>query len=327
MKKETNYRRPRMTTLALIATCSIAVTYFGCGDNEFNVLQPVAEPIALDGDRAAMEEEAKVRMDDGDYEGAAEILDSMVDDDELDSNQARLLYASAQLGVAGLDIWSIITNFLDGDSSDSSSVDSFFDSFTDTFLGSGSERTTKIAALTDALAKLQSAPYPNEGRMTKTGCILAGILSVPTLAEAESAVEDTMEALDSISSSASSGGETCPDISLLDSATASMATAVTNFAVILEAAENCPYLDLDETSSTMNTIQTQLSALTTNADKGCSELPTCPDSVPDCADLFPTCVQEAIELGDDNTAVSGDGEIASCEIVLHCTDVTACFGT
>jgi hypothetical protein len=328
VKKEMKFRKPRATTLALIATCSMALTYFSCGDGEeFNVLGLVAEPIAMEGDKAALEEEARVRMDNGDYDGASEILDQMVDDDELDSNQVRLLYASAALGVAGLDIWSIITSFLDGSSSDSTGVDSFFDSFTDTFLGSGDTRTSKIAALTDALGKLQGAPYPNDDRLEKTGCILAGILAVPTIAEAEAAIADVLTALESISASASSGGETCPDIDLLTSATTSVATAAENFAVILTAAENCPYLDLSEASSSMNSIQTSLASLTTTADLGCSDLPTCPDSVPDCSDYFPTCVQEAMDIGEDNTAVSGDGELASCEIILHCTDVTACFGS
>jgi flagellin-like hook-associated protein FlgL len=311
------------------ATVTIALGYFSCGDSEeFNILQPVAEPIAMSGDRAAMEEEAKVLMDGGDYEEAVKILEKMIDKDGLDTNGVRLLYAAAQLGVAELDVWSIITKFLDsqGTASRSSGVNDFFDSFTETFLGSGEERDQKTEALESSINVLAEAPYPDESDVKTTACLLAGMLAVPTLADAQDSLDEVQAALTQIKDAAISGGTECPNIDLLTTATAALSEATTAFNLILSAADGCPFLDLSETQALMNTVQSQMAQLVSTADNGCRDLPTCPDNVPDCQSLFPSCVQDSLALGADNPAESGDGIVASCELILHCTDPLACFG-
>jgi hypothetical protein len=62
-------------------------------------------------------EQAKVHLDNKEYKEAIEILDKMAEDQKQDSNEVRLLLAAANLGVSGLDIWSIIGSVLEESSS------------------------------------------------------------------------------------------------------------------------------------------------------------------------------------------------------------------
>jgi hypothetical protein len=98
-----------------------------------------------------------------------------------------------------------------------------------------------------------------------------------------------------------------------------------NFNLILEAAQSCPFLDVDGTVSQLNDIEQALANLRTNVDLGCTGgVPTCPPSLPACAALFPPCVQEYLATS-NSEAEAGDGLINSCELLLHCTDPSVCF--
>ena len=132
------------------------------------------------------------------------------------------------------------------------------------------------------------------------------------------------DALGQIRDAASSGGAVCPNISLLDTAAAGVVSASANFNLVLQAATNCPFLDLSQTASAMNVLETSLENLKTNVDKGCDSLPTCPAALPNCQALFPTCVQQALAVG-TGAAKAGDGVISSCEVILNCTDPVQCF--
>lgn len=313
---------------SLALTGATALVWFSCGDDEFNVYQPVAEPIALKGDNDAKLEQARVLMDQKKYDEALKILEPMIGDEEQDSNEARVLFAAAKLGVAQLDVWSIIENILDstGNQSNSSDggIDNVFDSFSEGLLGTGAAREAKVAALSDALTVLLAAPQPDERKLRNTACIFAGFLSVPTLANATTAMNNMQSALQQISASALSGGTVCPDVALLDDSAAGLISVADDFNMILNAAQSCPFLNLDEAANLMNSIEQSMNNLRTAADRGCDSLPSCPASLPNCRSLFPVCVQQALEVGTSN-ARAQDGRLASCEIVLHCISPTSCF--
>lgn len=315
--------------LPLIVALGFFGAYSSCGSGEeFNLFQPIAEPLAQKND-AAQIEEAKVLIDQGEYGDAIDVLEKLVNDAGRDSNPARLLYAAAMLGKAELDIWSIITKILDGSATtgDSSGLDGVLDAFGETFLGTGTERDEKTRSLSVALTSLRDAPYPDERQVANTACLFAGMLAVPTLADAEEALSATLTALEQIRASASSGGTVCPDIDTLSDSTLALAEASEKFSEILDAAIACPFLDLSETQALMNTVELQMKNLTDNVDKGCNlDVLECPPGFPSCQSLFPVCVQQVLDL-ENNTAASGDGQIAACELVLNCTDPTACFGS
>ena len=330
MRDEASKKRLRRSLLALpvvIATISF-VLYSSCGGNELNLFQPVAEPLAKDDPDAQMEE-ARMLMDEKKYEEAANLLEPLIDSEGKDSNEARLLYAAAELGVAKLDIWSIISSILDSQddaagSEASGGIDGIFNALSDTVLGTGADREARIEALVDAITTLRSAPDPDEPRVQNTACLLAGILAVPTLADAKTALDSATSALQSIRDAAQSGGTECPNLSLIETASTAVASASTKFSLVLQAAANCSFLNVQQAAAAMNTVEEQMRLLTDNTDKGCDSLPTCPAALPSCHDLFPTCVQQALKVG-TSTAVAGDGIIAGCELMLNCTVASSCF--
>jgi hypothetical protein len=312
--------------ISIILTTVVVLMYSSCGEEEFNVFQPVAEPLALKGDEDAKLEQVMVLLDKKEYAKALKILEPMIADKDEDSNQARVLFAAARLGESQLDIWSVVKNIINAQSASQSGggVDNVFDSFSGTVLGTGSARQAKIDALAESLTTLLEAPYPDERKIQNTACIFAGFLSVPTLADATSAMNGMQAALQQIRDAAGSGGTVCPNISLLDEAANDVIDATVNFNLILRAAQSCPFLNLDEAASLMNSVETSMNNLRSSSDKGCDALPNCPASLPGCASLFPPCVQQALAIGTSGAAAN-DGQISSCEVVLHCIDPLQCF--
>ncbi len=345
-------------SFVLIAAALATLAYSSCGDGtDFNLFQPVAQPMALKNDKKAKLEEVRVLLDKKKYAKALDVVEPIIDSEKEDSNEARLLYSAAKLGVAELDVWSIISDILDATSkskstgaslagnggtanstatttttasntssstSSSGGLDDVINALTSNVLGTGAVRQAKVDALIDALTALRNAPEPDDKKIQNTGCLFAAFLAVPTLADATEAMAATTSALAQIRDAASSGGTVCPNISLLDSAAAGVIAASANFNLVLQAAANCPFLDLDQTAAAMNTLETSLENLKTNTDKGCDAIPSCPAALPNCAALFPTCVQQALAVG-TGSAKAGDGVISTCELILNCTDPTTCF--
>jgi hypothetical protein len=185
-------------------------------------------------------------------------------------------------------------------------------------------RQAKVDALAESLSTLLSAPAPDERKLQNTACLFAGLLSIPTIADATEALNNFQSALGQIRDAAGSGGTVCPNISILDAAANEVVFATFNFNLVLQAAQTCPFLDLEEAANLMNTVERSMSNLRTAADKGCDTLPSCPASLPGCSALFPPCVQEALTVG-TSSAVAGDRQIATCELALHCINPASCF--
>jgi hypothetical protein len=316
------------TGATLLLTTAIVLMYSSCGDDEVNVFQPVAEPFALKNDQDAKLEQVMVLLDKKKYSEALEIIEPMIDDTNEDSNKARILFASAKLGQAQLDIWSVIKNIINTDTASGGGsgegIDNIFDSFSESVLGTDDLRQAKVDALAESLSTLLSAPAPEERKLQNTACLFAGLLAVPTIADATDALNDLQSALGQIRDAAGSGGTVCPNISILDTAANEVVSATSNFNLVLQAAQTCPFLDLDEAKNLMNTVEQSMSNLRTAADKGCDTLPSCPAGLPDCSALFPPCVQEALTVG-TSSAVAGDRQIATCELALHCINPASCF--
>ena len=321
--------------LVLGVTCVLALggLYFSCDGGEANVFRSVAAPAALKSSGAAKLEQARVLMDRKRYTAAADLLEPVIDDESSDSNDARMLYAAAKLGESGLDVWQIIESVLTAQDSKTATksgpdgkggLDQVLDSLGEAVLGSGEERAARIEALEDALNTLDNAPDPEAKRLRNTACLYGGILAVPIIADAKVALGRMEDALGQIRDGALNGGDNCPNISLLDDAAADVADVAASLGLILDAAKNCPFLDLSATTAAKNAVEEQLVTIKANADKGCDTLPTCAAGDGTCAALFPPCVQSALAVG-TGAARAGDGVISACELILHCAVGGSCF--
>jgi hypothetical protein len=284
-----------------IATSTILA---GCG---FNLLYYVST--AKDEPRVLLED-AKIKLDAKDYSGAAEILNKMKDNAKKDSNDVRLMLAAANLGVSGLDLWSVIGKLLNTKTQSSGSVNTLLSTISDNLLGEGEEKAARILALEDAIDGLKSSPEPDDDRIENTSCFLAGVLVVPTLSDGTTA----MEALQSAVTAASQGD--CDGAAGLSTSLGDISEVAGRFSTILDTAKSCPFLKLD--TSQVDGVNGALNTLIASADKGC-------DGVTDeTAALLPQCVRTAAGIP-NSSAVTGDKRIDSCELVLHCYDPSACF--
>ncbi len=316
---------------ALASCLATVLVWSSCGADEFNLWKPLAQDQALKSDEKARLEETKVKLDAMEYDEALALVEPMIEDESTDSNDARLFYAAAKLGQSKLDLWSVIktivaeTSETNGSESSSGGVDDLLNKLSDSLLGTGAERTKRIAALNDAVTKLKAAPDPTAKAVRNTSCMFTAFLAVPTIADAEKVLTGVSTALSQIQAAAQSGGAECPNITLLDTAIADATTLLANLSLVIEQAKSCPFIDTTQIASQMNGVEAALASLTAGADKGCASLPTCPAAFPSCQSLFPACVQELLKVGTSD-ALAGDGVIAMCEIVLHCTaSPTACF--
>ena len=303
-----------------------SLLWWSCGNSqEFNFMEGVTKSSALKSDAKAKLERAKILLDQKNYSDAHALLKEM-EAGGADSSEVRIYDAGAILGIADLDILTILNNIITSlnSGSNSTTLNGVLNSITDTLLGTGAARTARIQALTDAITLLTSSPDPNDSKVSSTKCLLGAILAVPTITDGTTAMTNMQTALSQISGSASSNGTVCPNISAFNTAVTAVSTAATNLTKILDIAKNCTFLDLNQAVSQMSGITKSMKTMVTAVDKGCDSLPTCPSSLPNCQSLFPTCVQQVLKIGTSG-AKSGDGIVSACEVVLHCIDPTQCF--
>lgn len=321
-------RRPRAGLWVVLLAASALGLWSACGSgHEFNFFESFSKSSALSSNKAAKLEQIRLALDQKDYATAHDLVEPMVQDSSTDSNAARYYYAASILGLANLDIFSVINNILESltkDGGSVSGVDQILNAMGDKLLGTGAVRTAKVQALYNAIDTLQNAPDPSSSKLVNTSCILAAFLAVPTVTDGTTAMTAMVTALTQVSASATSGGSSCPDIGKFNDATAAVTTAVASINRVLQVAKNCSFLNLDQTASQMNSIEKAMNTLTSNVDKGCDALPTCPSSLPTCQSLLPTCVQKSLQIG-TSSAKAKDGKIAACEIVLNCLDPAQCF--
>lgn len=312
-----------MKKTILIGIAGLVLVAAACGTNLFN-------SFADKKNENARLEEARVQIDQGDYVKAREILDELANDGQ-DSNERRILLAGVLLGENGFDLWNILIDLVqdttskDKASSSGSGISKIFDLLTESVFGAGATRAARIAALDSAVTELRSAPDPQATRVSNLACLLAGIMAVPIAQDGLAEMQSTLTTLEKIKTEISSGGQ-CHGVSELSTRIASFQEVLARFNHILESTANCGFINLDEQKAQLNAVESKIKKLTNTADKGCSTLPTCPAAMPDCLTLFPVCVQEALRIGGTNPAVSGDGIIDSCEVILHCTHPADCFG-
>ena len=140
---------------------------------------------------------------------------------------------------------------------------------------------------------------------------------VPTITEATTALTSASEAITGLSSQVTSGGA-CEVTQTINSSIGQVTSLALSLSAALKAAQNCAFLQVGGSAATLNSIETKMAKLLTNADKGCSL-----DNCPGCDALFPSCLRDSLGVGANSGA--GDGTISGCEMTLHCTPLTKCF--
>jgi hypothetical protein len=287
---------------------------------DLNIYESVVKPKS---DTALMEE-ARIQIDEQNYAAALSSLEKV----DRDSNDLRLLRSAARLGQSGLSMWDILTEVVDGDGfgeGGGNGVDNFFDQISGAVVGEGETRTQRLAALTESVADLLAAPDRNASRVKNLACFLAGVMAVPTVTDATSAIQNTTTSLASLAATVdiSNPNAQCPDLSGLNTSLGTIASVQTQFSLILDATSNCKLLDITGTGNELNDIEAQLLKFNQNADAGCSATPACGSGAA-CQALGLQCVYDALTTGSEASSAQ-DGQVSKCELVQNCLNPGSCF--
>lgn len=301
----------------LLITVSASWVFAAC---DMNLYESLVKP---DNDRALIEE-ARIKIDEQDYTGALSSLEKI----ERDSNDLRLLRSAARLGLSGLSMWTILTDIVDGtgfNEGTGSGVDNFFDQISGAIVGEGEARTLRLTALTESVGDLLDAPDPNASRVKNLACFLAGVMALPTVTDATTAIQDTTSSLTTLAATVdvTNPNAQCPDLSGLNSSLSTIANVQTQFSLILAATSNCKLLDVTGTGSELNAIESQLAKFNQNADAGCSATPACGSGAA-CQALGLQCVYTALTT-DSGVSTAQDGQVSKCELVQNCLTPGTCF--
>ncbi len=260
-------------------------------------------------------EQARVEIDQKQYSEALVNINKM----EGDSNEKRLTWTSAILGQAGLGILDIY-NSISSAKTGGSGSDDIFNSLDDSLVfGSGDIRTSRIAALHEAYDVMAGAPDQSTG-IRNIGCLFAGLLALPAIKSGKEAITEATINLEGILGKVSGAGansEQCPGIDLFEANLNTIDKASADIKPVLETIRSCPILNLK--GDTLNVLESAVTKLYDNADKGCQEI-SCTGIF--CQALKLTCISTLIDTS--SNPVAGDGKIATCELVQNCMN-GGCF--
>lgn len=281
--------------------------------------------VAHDSDSILLED-ARIQMDNEDYAGALTTLGKV----KGDSNELRLLRSSAGLGVSGLSLWSILLEIVDSDkyksqSGGSSGVDKFFDLISSSVLGEGTVRSERILALTTSISDLLSAPDQESPRPKTLACLFAGMMALPLVADATTAIQATTVSLNELAATVDVNNQnaTCPDTSNLDTNLGIITQTQSQFSLVLQATADCKLLSTSDSGADLNAIEAKLQKFSSVADRGCSPSPACGSSQA-CKALGLSCVYDLL-ASSSASSVAGDSAVSSCELVQNCLTPGSCF--
>ncbi|SMF76482.1 hypothetical protein [Pseudobacteriovorax antillogorgiicola] len=296
-----------------LATMSLGALLFllSCSTN-------IYESLVTDTDDTGKMEEAANLIDDQKYDEAVAKLNEV----EKDNNEKRFLQVAALLGQSGFNVWQIVIDIIDsGSSSSKITFDRIFDSISGSVFGSGDERDARIAAIGQSITLLDTAPEGQTRATANLNCFLGGVLAVVAVDDGNTAMSGVSSALQSIQDNATGTGdstEECPGIEDLSTNLDLIASVQTNLSLVLAATSDCSFIDFS--GSELNSVEQQIADFVDNGDQGCSENPDCGAGAA-CQALSLGCVQSVVN---DDSSVSGDGTVSSCEIVQNCLGAS-CF--
>jgi hypothetical protein len=302
-------------TILIFVTALIFMA--ACGMNLY-------KPLAKKSGDAYFLQEARDSLDAQHYDDALDSLNKV----QNSSNDEVMLKVSAQLGQAGLSLWTLLLNLIDNGNLDNVSgtgVDKFFNSLTDSYFGTGSERDARITAISNGISEL-SALTNTDQRIDNFRCFLTGLLVVPVITTGTTAIDDMATALKDLESSVVGTGTTaaqCPNLGEFNTALGNLTAVQQSLNLILAQAYSCPIFQSLISQVDFNSVDASLNKFIQGADKGCQPVVSCSADNPICQALQFGCVQSII--GSTGTAVAGDHKIALCEIVQNCSTPGACF--
>lgn len=303
-------------TASLILICS------GCG---VNVYSPLAFP---DSEEYHLEE-ARIHLADGNFRLAEQSLANIKSPTTGDKD---MLTVAIRLGRAELGFFDIITNLIEllnnskNSSSSSSGAAQFFDLLNASEVyGTGENRENRMAALSGAIDILSGSSHATT-ETENLGCLLAGILFIPRIADITvqmTTTTDELKKLD-VNELAQADPDNCPATTSFDNSLDGLITIQADISKAMAEVTECPFFEALSKSSDLTVVQTMINNLQATADQGC-EVTVCADGDLICELAQTSCLQKSLNAEE---AVAGDGIISRCELIQNCgSNPAACFGS
>lgn len=254
-------------------------------------------------------EEAKMQLNKGDWESASEALEKV----ETETTESTVLQVSINFAKSGLSLFDIMIDVLDDQSSSSGSgVDAIMNSIGDSIFGVGPDRTKRLTAINDSILLLSSKA--GDAKLESFACLLHGLLVLPRINDAQTAVTNVTTQLNAISST-----QGCPDLTSLNASLESLQLIQADLDSILTKTGSCELFQ-SLSSGGSNQMSETLNQFVKQADKGCAKS-TCTHAI--CDIIHVPCVSDAMKT---DTAQAGDGKVSNCEFVQNCQGANSCFG-
>lgn len=279
-------------------------------------------PLASKETPAALREETLVQLNNGNYDSALASAEKLWEKEK--TNASASLYSITLSSVAGVGLFDLTINSIKAASNQSaqtgsSSGNNVFNSLT-TLLPTFT--TEQLASLKKSIEILDSAPEKNASDLLFQRCLTAGIYTIPTIKNLQTNIAAVQSTLTELPTKLGSGtGTGCTaSTATINNAAADLTSSITNLATIAEDFASAMSIigecfPSSEGKDALNSVSQQVSKLKENADKGCS--------IPSTQKIgnytLPSCLNDTITALGGNTAQSGDGSIAGCELFLNCS--------
>ncbi|MCA2962261.1 MAG: hypothetical protein IOD12_18560 [Silvanigrellales bacterium] len=304
---------------AMLATTGVLASGLGaCGKSLY-------APAANKDTDEARKEAAIIALDDDDYKTASENMAKLWESDP--SNENAQLYAISLLGVAGFSLFDVVKDALSSTTSDakeSSAGNAILDKITDVV---GTDVTeSQLDIIRTAIDVLSAAPDQTSAGLKFQKCLTAGIYAAPTLGGLSEKLATLNSSLQTLPTRLGATGAACSASASEVTAIGDELTEVISGAALLAARVK----EIEEvigeclpagSTEAVNTITTKVTALATNADKGC----TIPATQQIGTYTLPSCMNTFVLAAGGSTATAADKKIAGCEVFLNCTGGASCF--
>lgn len=321
----------------IIACCAASLLTASCGKSLYGAF-------AKKETNESKLENAKIALDNSDFETARSILSGLWDSSK--SNEVAQLYVISMLGTVNLDIFSLIKKTLAlTDTTKTLEMDNreIYTNFPNSYQASGTSSSKSTStpgnSIVDNIKKVLPTDINNDNVTSTLKTAILVLSDAPDKTAAMpltcfvgaiytnlvlTSIETTIKTLrTSMSSNLAKLGTSCTttdgqtagnnikaSLTSLSNVTAAMDELVT-------AASGCL-----GAQAAVNSIKTSLDALYAKADTGCT--------IPTTGNIggfsFPTCANTFIESAGGSSSKAGDKALDGCELFVNCVGTTAsCF--
>lgn len=311
-------KKTSLLACAAISLVALSGSISSCGKS-------IYETAANKETDEARKEAAIIALDKDDYETASKNMEKLWESKP--SNENAQLYAISLLGLAGFSLFDVVRDALQSASSsskESSAGNAILDKISDVVGTNVTE--TQLDIIRTAIDVLRAAPDQTSAGLKFQKCLTAGIYAAPTLGGLSEKIAELNTTLQALPSRLGASGTAClASLSEINAIGEALTGVISDTALLASRVKDIETIVAgclpSGSAQAVNSLTSQVNALATNADKGCS----IPSTQKIGSFTLPACMNSFVLAAGGSTAVASDKKIAGCEVFLNCTGNSSCF--